>query len=253
VERVKKAEEEQERLRKAEEERRRQEEEAAQALLVEEEHRRRAEKKQVTKPPSLILPPDLLKSTPTLDTQSSSSTLTRPVRGFKRPPMAWTPSTQSIQENAFETEPSPVEKARNLLEVARAVPTGDKRAWVLIGIGLLNLVGISIWLGILLQAWWIFLWVFLGELMLVIFLAWVEEEFVPSTNRIIAFTFELIEVCIPIGIAWGTVGWFLNPIVSFPLHLPFSTLILPVLGFLLGFFVNFFLCLLLIHVLRLEE
>ncbi len=116
-----------------------------------------------------------------------------------------------------------------------------------------NLLGTSVGLGILLHAWWIAVICLIGGLLLAwIMLASLENYLSSHREKALRLPFLLVGL-LPVGIAWGLVGWFLNPVVSLRLHFPYPTLILAAFGFLLGLFVNFFLTLPFVRGLRLEK
>lgn len=119
------------------------------------------------------------------------------------------------------------------VEVARVV--------MVVGVFILNLLSTSVGLGILLHAWWIAVICLIGESLLLFFgyvflRVQIDPHFCQRNLK------QLLVPLLPIGIAWGLVGWFLNPFVSSQVHFLYSILVLAAVGFLLGLFVNFFIC-----------
>jgi len=121
------------------------------------------------------------------------------------------------------------------------------RRAIIVDAFILNLLGTSAGLGILLHAWWIGVICLVGESLLTgaglpimargkysqYFRGFLEPEIeVPRRT--------LLVLLLPIGIVWGLVGWFLDPFVSSQVHFLYLPQGLAAVGFLLGLSVNFF-------------
>jgi len=94
----------------------------------------------------------------------------------------------------------------------------------------LNPVTIPIALGLLLQSWWVLGGSLLGELVLIGLCLWLWSRLSNLNSTALVFF-----IALPIAIGWGFVGWFLG--VSSSLGM---SIVLAILGLLIGFFGNVF-------------
>ncbi len=217
-----------ERARLAEEERARKAAEVERALLAAEEQARKAEE---ARPPTPSIP-------------ASSTPLRFRPRNFP------TPSILASSTSQFTWPPSLNQQLVQPRTQSEKVPATTKQRvrWaIIVDAFILNLLGTSVGLGILLHAWWIAVICLVGESLLtgaglpiMAFVKNSQNSGGPFEPRIEVPRRALLVLLLPIGIVWGLMGWFLNPFVSSQIHFLYLPQGLAAVGFLLGLSVNFF-------------